>query len=118
MCNVKRVKMLNCTDHLGKNLCSGYFRQGTVLVEIVEEFETLGQLHEDVDMRISPNSLINSDYVRVVELFMDKNLSPQMLQVLDGKPLKTNHFDSNFSFRVYFNSLVDVCETPFSNHVA
>lgn len=41
-----------------------------------------------------------------------------MLQVLNGKPLKTNHFDSNFSFRVYFNSLVDVCETPFSYHVA
>lgn len=76
MCNVERVKMLNCTDHLGKNLCSGYFGQGTVLVEIVEEFETLGQLHEDVDMRISPNSLINSDYVGVIELFMDKNLSP------------------------------------------
>jgi hypothetical protein len=36
-----------------------------------------------------------------------------MLQVLDGKPLKTNHFDSNFGFGVYFNSLVDVCETPF-----
>lgn len=69
------MKMLDSTDHLGKNLGSGYFWQGTILIKVIEEFKTLHQLHEDIGMRVSPNSLINSDYVWVVELFMNKNLS-------------------------------------------
>ena len=67
--------MLDSTDHLGKNLGSGYFWQGTILIKVIEEFKTLHQLHEDIGMRVSLNSLINSDYVWVVELFMNKNLS-------------------------------------------
>lgn len=73
------MEMLNSAHHLGKNFGSGNFREWPVLIQVVEELKSLDEFHEDVDVRISPNSLINSDYMGVVELLMNINLSPQML---------------------------------------
>lgn len=115
--DVETVHVLHSADHLRKHLGRAVLRQRTVPIEVVKQFHSPDQLHEDVGVLLRPDFLVDFNNVGVLQPGVDVNLPFQVLDVLDGNLVQVDDLDRHFGFGVNFGRFVHVRESAFADQL-
>ena len=106
MCNSISMQIFYCLAYLAENFSCILLGNRPSLANMLEELLAFDQLHENVELRVLFNTLIDSDNVGVVQAPVDFDFLPQSFDFLLMRTADVDNFGGQFEFGKFLNSLV------------